>query len=289
MSLHHGSRRRPDLSASADTKNMDEAADDKLLDGTDQRRDGGLVGTLARVAILDSVNLGQPCPNPYKDTRATGIKKSPQLGPVEVRAPGPKRVGLGSGLVGDYIGDGEHHGGDEQALYAVPREDLDSWQQKLDRQLPNGYFGENLTTRGLDVNGARLGERWLIGAQVEVQVTSPRIPCSTFRGWMGVQGWLKRFTAEGKPGAYLSIVTPGTIRPGDPITITRRPAHEVTVALSFRALTTERELLPLLLSAGDDLPAQMREGVLEYQAATSTVRGQTTVRVAEYGPWTGVL
>ncbi|HET9562576.1 MAG TPA: MOSC domain-containing protein, partial [Propionibacteriaceae bacterium] len=141
------------------------------------------------MARLDSVNLGHPRPNPHKDSGWTGIGKQPTDGPVEVRAPGPKTSGLGSGLVGDFIGDGKHHGGDGQAVYAFQREDLDEWERRLGRQLPNGFFGENLTTVGLEVNEARLGERWRVGSEVVLQVTTPRIPCSTFRGWMGQKGW----------------------------------------------------------------------------------------------------
>ncbi|HEX8508571.1 MAG TPA: MOSC domain-containing protein, partial [Propionibacteriaceae bacterium] len=178
----------------------------------------------------------------------------------------PKTVGLGSGIVGDYIGDSKHHGGDEQAVYAFAREDLDAWQRQLSRELPNGFFGENLTTRGLDVNGARLGERWQIGDEVVLQVTCPRIPCSTFRGQIGERGWLKRFTAEGKSGAYLSVVTPGWIRSGDTVQVVHRPTHDVTVELSFRALMVQRDLLPRLLAAADDLPAEMREAALNYES-----------------------
>jgi MOSC domain-containing protein YiiM len=225
------------------------------------------------VAILDSVNIGRPVPNPYKEVRATGITKLPRPGLIQVRAPGPKWSGLGSGIVGDYIGDRKHHGGDDQALYAVAREDLDRWQERLDRMLPNGFFGENLTTTGLDVNGARLGERWQIGDQVVVQVTSPRIPCATFRGQMGERGWLKAFTLEGKPGAYLRVITPGTIQGGDPIAVIHRPAHDVTVELSFRALMVQHDLLPELLSAGDDLPEEMRAGAQDYVSSQASISG----------------
>lgn len=140
------------------------------------------------MAILDSVNLGRPRPNPHKSAESTGIGKLPVAGPVEVRDPGPKRGGLGSGLVGDFIGDRQHHGGNEQAVYAFQREDLDRWKERLGRELPNGFFGENLTTSGIDVNEARVGERWRVGAEVELAVTAPRIPCSTFRGWVGEKG-----------------------------------------------------------------------------------------------------
>jgi MOSC domain-containing protein YiiM len=218
------------------------------------------------VAVLESVNLGRPRPNPYKPVEATGIGKEPVAGPVEVRDPGPKQGGLGSGLVGDFIGDRLHHGGDEQAVYVFQREDLDRWQVRLGRPLPSGFFGENLTTSGIDVAEARIGERWRVGAEVELAVTAPRIPCSTFRGWMGEKGWAKRFTADARPGTYLRVLRPGTIQAGDPISVLHRPDHEVTVSLYFRAELTERELLPQLLAAGDDLPAGTRKDVERYLA-----------------------
>jgi MOSC domain-containing protein YiiM len=201
------------------------------------------------MAKVDSVNLGRPKPNPHKEIGWTGIGKQPTDEPVEVRAPGSRITGLGSGLVGDFIGDRKHHGGDDQAVYAFQREDLDEWERRLGRELPNGFFGENLTTIGLDVNDARIGERWRVGEEVVLQVTAPRIPCSTFRGWMGKKGWAKIFTAAGRPGAYLRVIAPGAIRAGNSIEVIDRPDHDVTVSFMFRATTTERELLPRLLAA----------------------------------------
>ena len=208
---------------------------------------------------LASVNVGRPQPNPYKQNLDTGIGKAPVSGPVEVRAPGPKQRGLGSGLVGDFIGDGKHHGGDGQAVYAFQREDLDAWEERLGRDLPNGSFGENLTTTGIDVNDARVGEVWRVGDAVELKVTSPRIPCATFRGWMGERGWARMFTESGRPGVYLSVVTPGFIAPGDPVQVVHRPDHEVSASLVFRATLRERDLLPQLLAAGDDLEPEIAQ------------------------------
>ena len=206
-----------------------------------------------------SLNIGQQEPNPWKAHKRTGIAKQPVSGPVEVRAPGPKTVGLGSGLVGDFIGDGKHHGGDSQAVYAFQREDLDLWAERLRRALPNGHFGENLTTTGIDVNEARLGERWRIGDEVVLQVTTPRTPCATFRGHMGEKGWAKMFTVTGRPGAYLSVVVPGRIAAGDQVEVIHRPDHDITIAMAFRATIRERHLLPRLLEAGDDLDPELRE------------------------------
>jgi MOSC domain-containing protein YiiM len=224
------------------------------------------------VAILDSVNLGRPRPNPYKSARSTGIGKRPMAGPIEVRDPGPRTTGLGSGLVGDFIGDGQHHGGTDQAVYAFQREDLDRWAERLGRELPNGFFGENLTTSGIDVADARIGERWRIGRDVELEVTAPRIPCSTFRGWVGEEGWLKMFTVEARPGAYLKVIAPGSISGGDPIVMTHRPDHDVTVSLVFRAELIDRDLLPSLLAAGDHLHPSTRAAVDKHLARAGVDR-----------------
>ncbi|MGW7252345.1 MOSC domain-containing protein [Streptomyces decoyicus] len=213
---------------------------------------------------LLTVNLGQPIPSEFTDAEGgTGIDKRPVDGPVSVTAPGPKGTG-GSGLAGDAVVDLRHHGGDDQAVYAYAREDLDDWQRELGRELANGFFGENLTTSGVEVTVARIGERWRVGPQLLLEVTSPRIPCRTFHGWLGERGWLKRFTQAAVPGAYLRVIEAGEIRAGDAVEVVHRPDHEVTIELMFRALTSRRELLPRLLEAGGALPEEARRKALKY-------------------------
>ena len=183
-----------------------------------------------------SVNLAHVRPNPFKAANRTGIDKRPTDEPVQVRAPGSRNGGAGSGLVGDFIGDRSAHGGDDQAVDAYAREDLDRWAVHLGRELGNGSFGENLTTRGVDVNGAHIGERWRIGDDLELEVTDPRVPCATFRGWIDRQGWLREFTLAAVPGTYLRVVSPGTIRSGDRVVVSHRPASGATVAEVFRSI-----------------------------------------------------
>jgi MOSC domain-containing protein YiiM len=204
-----------------------------------------------------SVNIGRPRTNPWKGLRATGIDKLPVDGPVAVFDPGPKGTGM-VGLAGDRVYDVKHHGGSDQAVYAYAREDLDRWEDELGRPLANGNFGENLTTVGLDVNGALIGERWRVGPDVVLEVSCPRIPCATFQGWLEREGWIKRFTRAALPGAFLRVIEPGDIRAGDEVEILHRPGHDVTVALAFRAVTREPEQLGRLLAA-DALPAETRE------------------------------
>lgn len=201
-----------------------------------------------------SLNVGQERPIAAKGG-TSGIDKRPVPGPVAVRAPGPRGVG-GSGLAGDHISDTAHHGGDDQAVYAYAREDLDAWQDELGRPLACGTFGENLTTSGLDVSGAVIGARWAVGSAL-LQVSCPRIPCVTFAVWLGEQRWVPRFTAARTPGAYLRVLREGHVSAGDAVEVLCSPAHGVTVATAFAALTTEPDLLPLLVDV-PQLPAQDR-------------------------------
>lgn len=194
-----------------------------------------------------STNVGRPQRNSAKST-PTGINKQ-AVDAIEVRAPGPKRGGVGSGVVGDFIGDRAHHGGDDQAVYAVAREQLDWWGERLGRDLGNGMFGENLTTLGIDVDRAVIGTRWTVGSAV-LEVTGPRIPCGTFRMHMAERGWLKRYVAHGLSGAYLKVVTPGAIRPGDAVLVGDAPAHGVTVPTAFRAFYDDVAAMRLVVGAG---------------------------------------
>ncbi len=205
------------------------------------------------MAALKSVNVGVPRENPWKTVTVTGIDKRPVAGPVAVCAPGPRGTGA-VGLAGDRVYDVAHHGGDDHAVYAYAREELDVWAARLGRELPDGVFGENLTTTGLDVDGALVGEHWRIGPDLLLEVSGPRIPCGTFQGWMAEAGWIRTFTQAARSGAYLRVLVPGEIRAGDEVVVAGRPDHDVTVSTAFRALTLEPGLLPQLLVA-DALPA----------------------------------
>ncbi|MFV8315467.1 MOSC domain-containing protein [Mycobacterium sp. 23] len=196
-----------------------------------------------------SVNVAaaRPNPDPRGRSKVTGIYKVSTAGAVMVQAPGK----TGSGLAGDAIGNPKFHGGDDQAVYVYAREDLDDWEAQLNRTLTDGMFGENLTTEGVDVTGARIGERWRIGTDGPVlEVSAPRTPCRTFAAMLEQRGWIKTFTQAGIPGAYLRVISPGPVRAGDEITVEHRPDHDVTVGLVFRARMSEPELLPRLAVAG---------------------------------------
>jgi len=168
----------------------------------------------------------------------SGINKQPATGEVA--------IGFG-GLALDEYADKANHGGRDQAVYAYAREDLDWWSAELGRELRDGLFGENITTAGLDVTGALIGEVWQLGTAV-VQVTAPRIPCITFQSWLGESHWVKRFAAAGRPGAYLRVLTEGAAGAGDELAVLHRPGQAVTIAESMLAYYGDREIMRRLLT-----------------------------------------
>ena len=131
----------------------------------------------------------------------------------------------------------------------MAREELDWWGAELGRDLRDGMFGENLTTVGLDVDGALVGERWQVGTTL-LEVAGPRIPCATFAAWMGERGWVRRFTERRRTGAYLAVLEPRRIMAGDVVAVVDRPGHGITVPEVFRAIMGDRDLAARVVGAG---------------------------------------
>lgn len=144
------------------------------------------------------------------------------------------------GLRGDVQVDRKHHGGPDKALYLYSESDAQFWHEQLGCELHPGWFGENLRVEGLDVNAARVGERWRIGdgaEAIEIELTMPRTPCMTFARWVGgadAHGWVKRFADSRRLGAYARVIRSGVVRAGDPITVVSVPDGAPTIAGIFR-------------------------------------------------------
>jgi MOSC domain-containing protein YiiM len=177
----------------------------------------------------------------------TAIWKTPVAGRVAVR---------GVNVEGDEQSDPSVHGGPDKAVYAYAIEDTRAWEAKLHRELGPGAFGENLTTSGLDVSGALIGERWRIGTVV-LEVVQPRLPCFKLGLRMGDPSFVRRFAQDSRPGAYLRIVAEGELGPGDVVEVdtANRPDHGVTVRLVGDALLLDRSLIPEVLAAKQLIPS----------------------------------
>ena len=139
----------------------------------------------------------------------------------------------------DVIVDRNHHGGYDQAVYVYAREDADWWEREIGATIENGRFGENLTTLGIDVNAALIGEQWEIGSVI-LEVSQPRIPCRVFAGFWQRPTLIKEFMAAGRPGTYLRIIKEGTMTAGDLIKVVSVPDHGISIADIYAAKNGER-------------------------------------------------
>jgi MOSC domain-containing protein YiiM len=160
----------------------------------------------------------------------TGIDKRSVAGPVEFK---------NNGVAGDRIIDTNVHGGYDQAVYAYATEDARWWEKEIGEEITAGRFGENLTTEGIDVNAALVGEKWKIGSVI-LEVSQPRIPCRVFAGFWKRATLIKDFTQAGRPGAYLRIIQEGTAQAGDAIEVIFKPDHSVSISDLFSAKSGER-------------------------------------------------
>ncbi len=175
---------------------------------------------------LISVNAGRPRYLARHDFRGlTGIFKEPVAGAVAVTP---------EGVAGDTVCDTQHHGGLDQAVYVYGGEDYAWWAQELGRSLEPGTFGENLTVHGLEGSSFAVGDRLQVGSVV-LEVTGPRIPCSTLAARMDEPAFIRRFREAERPGFYCRVSVPGTLQAGDPVRWEPYPGERVTVLELFQA------------------------------------------------------
>ncbi|HYZ92417.1 MAG TPA: MOSC domain-containing protein [Actinomycetota bacterium] len=170
---------------------------------------------------LISVNVGRPRTFELKgNTHTSSIWKSPVTGRVRVRE---------TNIEGDRQSDLNVHGGIDKAVYAYAVEDYGWWSEHLGRELGPGTFGDNLTTRGLDLRQALVGEHWRVGTAV-LEVSEPRLPCFKLGFRMEDPNFPRKFSDAGRWGTYLRVVEEGEIGAGDEIDVVERPDHDVTIA-----------------------------------------------------------
>lgn len=209
------------------------------------------------MARLLSVNTGRPAQISVRRGRPlmSAIGKAPVSGRVRVE---------GVNVAGDDQADRRVHGGPDKAVYAYASEDTAFWEAELGRALNPGMFGENLTTEGLDVSGAVIGERWRIGS-VELEVAQPRLPCAKLGTRFGEEGMVRRFGEARRPGAYLRIAREGELGAGDAIELLQRPEHGITVRDVSAAILLDESLLARAASA-PQLPAELASWMRERAA-----------------------
>ena len=174
---------------------------------------------------LISINAGKEQTQINKDKKEiTGIYKNPMEGPVKITK---------LGIAEDFIGSPKHHGGPDQALYVYGEVDYQWWEKEIGKQMRPGMFGENLTISGLTCGDFNIGDYLHIG-DVTLQVTAPRIPCSTFATKMEDPQWVKKFGVADRPGFYVRVLQEGTLSAGEDVRIEKYSAQTLSLIQVYR-------------------------------------------------------
>ncbi len=172
-----------------------------------------------------SVNIGDRRTQEKGDgLEITGIYKQPATGPVQV---------MPLGLAGDFIADAENHGGPDQAIYIYGTGDYAWWSGELGRELAPGTFGDNLTISDLESARFNIGDRLRIGSTL-LEVSAPRIPCSTLARRMRNSMFVKKYRRAQRPGLYCRVLQAGAVSSGDEVSYEPYAGDPVGILDVFR-------------------------------------------------------
>lgn len=208
---------------------------------------------------LLSVNVGKKQTQQNGDKlETTGIYKIPVQESIQVTSLGIKE---------DFIGSRKHHGGPDQAVYVYGMKGYEWWSTELGREIGAGIFGDNLTISELESAQFNIGDYLHIGA-VTLQVTAPRIPCSTFARRMDDLKFVKRFRAAERPGLYCRVIKEGIVKAGDDVRVEAYTSATISLLEMYREYyekdkseeTLRRHLAaPIAVRARVDLEADLNK------------------------------
>jgi MOSC domain-containing protein YiiM len=165
----------------------------------------------------------------HGETVCTGIFKQPVAGRVMVRR---------TNLDGDRQADLRVHGGEFKAVYAYALEHYEWWQHELQRELPYGMFGDNLTIQGFTDESVCVGDRFRAGGAL-LEAVQPRLPCFKLGIRFNDDSMLRRFQQSGRFGVYCRVLEEGDVGAGDSVTCVHRDEAAVPVPALVRLLETD--------------------------------------------------
>jgi len=188
-----------------------------------------------------STNIAEPTGIEWRGQKIeTGIYKYPVNSPIFL---GKEDV------VNDHVIDRRYHGGSDKACYLYSADHYSFWKSKypnLDWQW--GMFGENLTVIGLDESEIRIGDQLQVGDAV-VQVSQPRQPCFKLGVRFGSQEAVSDFWELPYPGVYVRVLSEGSVKTGDEITLLKRDNDSLAVSQVFSIFRSNSENMDLIRKA----------------------------------------
>ena len=138
------------------------------------------------------------------------------------KLPVPEGVVGPLGIEGDVHAHPNIHGGPDKAILIITIEGIEELIARGYSLFP-GALGENLTTRGLDPRGFRIGQQIRAGSAM-LEITRQRGPCATLDVYGAnlkkeIHSSDETSPVWGLSGFYSRVLSPGRVRPDDIISI----------------------------------------------------------------------
>ena len=130
------------------------------------------------------------------------------------------------------------------------------WRAYYRRDIPIGFFGENLTLAGLLDEDICVGDVFRIG-NVLLEISQPRTPCYKQANKMGEPQFVKLLLQTGRIGFLARVLEAGECHVGDAISVLARPYPQANLIFVNRKLydtkdyTSAQELAELPALAHD--------------------------------------
>lgn len=183
------------------------------------------------MTTIEAIFIGQS--QTLTDERGTwhsSIFRAPVAGPLALTE---------HGLAGDQVTDTANHGSPDQAVCCHFLDHYVYWNQVYEltgnAQLGPGSVGENWTLRDADESTICVGDIYTVGT-ARVQVSAPRYPCTKQERKLRLPGFHKRTIETMRTGFYLRVLAPGSVQPGDALTLLERPQPSISLHLVNRSV-----------------------------------------------------
>jgi len=125
----------------------------------------------------------------------------------------------------------KYHGGTFRPILAYSAEHYLKWKEELDIDFPYGGFAENFTIGGsLNEDTVCLGDVFLVGDTLKIQVSQPRLPCDQISWRWNMPELTKLVKQAGRTGWYMSVAQEGFAETGMSLTLLERPYPNWTIA-----------------------------------------------------------
>ena len=193
-----------------------------------------LSGTLLSIQAGKPVVHGEPgAADPLDRPWRTAFYKSQVSGAVWVGR---------TNLDGDAQANLKVHGGPDKAVLSYAASHYVLWRSELALpDLPYGSFAENFTILGLDEASVCIGDVFLIGDSVRVQVSQPRQPCANISHRWRLADLTSRVEETGRTGWYLRVLVEGMVEAGQSVTLLERLAPTWTITRATNAMRHRRQ------------------------------------------------